>query len=177
MQTSVNFVVFCALFSSVTCGSGYYWRDWNGTIPSDAYVVANDSKGPVYFAQAYLYNTGLFVGNIKKQQFSIPLNPTTSNGPVKYSSVLKIFCASPDTLMWFPSNTTVTPKLERFVQPVLGGITNSNKTVYVGRFTTDGLTYVGSIHTDYYLYYTKQTGDGGYVNKYEILIHELGSNC
>nr|XP_023020206.1 uncharacterized protein LOC111508820 isoform X1 [Leptinotarsa decemlineata] len=180
MQTSINFIVLCVFFSSVFCANGYYWRDWNGTVPSDAYVVVNDSRGPVYFAQAYVYNIGLFVGNIEKNQHSITVNPSTDIRLVKSSNVLKIFCSSSeDSLMWIQSHSGLISKLTKFVQPVLGGITNNNGTVYVGRYLLNGRMYVGSIHSDYFLYYTRSSIQGGLVSHYEILIQEseMNSNC
>ncbi|KAG5882984.1 hypothetical protein JTB14_004324 [Gonioctena quinquepunctata] len=179
MQGIIKLVLFSVFTVLVTSENTYYWRDWDGSVPSDAYVAATDGRGPLYIAQAYVYNTGLYIGYVQKNEKSIAVNPTTGSGPVKNSKMLKVFCSTSDKLYWLPSNTTATPQLIKFVQPVLGGITSSNGTVYVGRYVAGSYSYIGSIHTDNYVYYRKSDGTGGYSSIYELLIHQMEpkSNC
>ncbi|KAJ8956207.1 hypothetical protein NQ314_006762 [Rhamnusium bicolor] len=152
----------------------YYWRDWNGTAPTDAFIAGNDTRGAVYIAQAFLKNQGLYVGQILGGERSITINPTLSTGPLQASSVLKVLCTNKDTLRWIPSNTTVTQKLIKYTRPVIGGVAYNNNTIYVAKYILNNYLFIGSVHTDFYAYYTNNLGNGAYSNSlYQLLIHAL----
>ncbi|KAJ8974838.1 hypothetical protein NQ317_006681 [Molorchus minor] len=153
----------------------HYWRDWNGTLPWDAFVAGNDSRGNIYVAQAYLLKTGLYSGYIIGANRSIQINPTLSNGPLRSSDVIKILCVKPgdNTFYWLTANTTLTPTLVKYTPVVKGGVAFNNNTVYVARYVVNDKVYVGSVHTDYYAYYVDDANTPKYTNTYQLLIYAL----
>lgn len=71
---------------SLNC-TGYYWRDFEGAIPSDALSAGLDSSGkPLYIGQAYFANTiipGKIYENDPVVYYAWGMGERTATGDVK----------------------------------------------------------------------------------------------
>lgn len=67
---------------------GYYWKDYDGTIPEDAVSAGEDLNGIFYIGQAYIHNYGLMLGTIisGKKEIIVPCyGVRNSMGNIKVS--------------------------------------------------------------------------------------------
>nr|XP_023011639.1 uncharacterized protein LOC111501939 [Leptinotarsa decemlineata] len=170
-MTFITFLVLCACVLVADSFSDHYWIDWNGTLPSNAFVAGKDIRGKLYVVQAYVENYGTFVGYISENQTTSIINPCLGLGPVQKVSDTKILCTTTDSLAWIPSNHTCTPTILRYTFPVLGGLTDEGEKVYVGRYSVGEHTYIGNVHTNYNIYFTNYKSGGALRSTYDILIY------
>lgn len=68
--------------------SNYYWRDYTGIIPSDAFPAGLDiNNSPTYVGQGFVKDTGMLTGTIYPSQ--IYLN-VTYGGSKRVDSFIKV---------------------------------------------------------------------------------------
>ncbi|KAJ8962373.1 hypothetical protein NQ318_018357 [Aromia moschata] len=156
--------------------NSYYWRDWNGEIPSDALKAGRDSRGESYIAQVYTAGYGEFIGQIFEDQDEVYVNvANTATAVVTKSHIgLKILCSEQNDMEWIVSNITRTPEILDIQANHLirGGVDTKNLPVYIGRYVDGQNVFVGSVHNPYNMYYVNVVGVGTYVQTYELLMLE-----
>ncbi|KAF5297394.1 hypothetical protein FQR65_LT01325 [Abscondita terminalis] len=118
---------------------GYYWRDFLGVTPDDAFVGGTDRhKRPVYVAQ--ICGKRLTIGRIFDNKVTYELRGK------EYSTTrfVKILCTlQPQRLQWLPTSVDRFDK-ENFV---IGGC-ESGCATYVGRVKDYGEHFVGTVRID-----------------------------
>ncbi|KAJ3643279.1 hypothetical protein Zmor_026001 [Zophobas morio] len=128
---------------------GYYWRDYTGKIPEDAFPGGHDSKGnPTYIGQAYLTGAGIIPTNVYRGQSAMYL---PAGWEANYSDfAMKILCTSnPKSLSWINVTPSDLHSVTAGKELVIGGYHphNGGKTLLnVGRVRHEGELIVGKIH-------------------------------
>ncbi|KAJ3642676.1 hypothetical protein Zmor_025437 [Zophobas morio] len=127
--------------------AGYYWRDYTGEIPEDAFPGGHDlNSKPTYIGQAFLEGEGVIPTTLYPGQAGLNL---PCNWKVNYSDIsMKILCTSNrNSLSW--ENTTSQELLSTITgrRAVIGGHQRRGK-LYVGRVMHQGELLVGKIHSN-----------------------------
>ncbi|KAF2895658.1 hypothetical protein ILUMI_10517 [Ignelater luminosus] len=120
----------------------YCWRDYDGTIPTDAMAHGLDSQGkPVYVGQA-LYQDKLIPGQIYTNDRNVYFE--WNGEEISTYKNVKILCSKhADKFEWVQ---TTKNKIVLLVNKILikGGY-ESQYTTYIGRKEVNGVTYLGKI--------------------------------
>ncbi|KAB0792200.1 hypothetical protein PPYR_14159 [Photinus pyralis] len=155
-NTQVSVVLFAAMFlifafavfsTFLAQGSatGYYWRDYDGFIPPDAFVAARDDYGnPIYIGQV-LHSDKLIPAKILHNDRAAYYE--LDNKEYEKKENVKIFCTKdPAQFEWIPTSSqelnTITGKFL-----VKGGY-QPNSSTYIGRTTSVGETVLGKVIAD-----------------------------
>ncbi|KAJ8970140.1 hypothetical protein NQ314_001369 [Rhamnusium bicolor] len=144
-----KYILFFSLFVAINSCGDFYWRDYDGSIPSDAIPAENNSKGLSYIGQAYIHNYGLFLGKIipGNLEISVPCY-----GVKKINVIIKILCAADKSKYYWISTNRARYRDDTFDKcPVLGGYDQKAKinrklgTLHVGRTRIEGNVIIGNI--------------------------------
>jgi len=122
----------------------YYWKDYNGIIPSDAFQAGVDVNGkPIYVGQGFFLNTGLLPGTLHPGSTNIRI--TAAFKVFSTNKNVKILCTSNShRLRWKHVNYKDLPLLTN-VRLVVGG-QETNTDVHIGRALHEGSTEIGKIY-------------------------------
>lgn len=136
------------LLSLVACASAtiiedYCWRDYDGTIPSDAFPAGLDRNGfPMYIGQT-LYENKIIPGKILQNDTNIYVE--WYGKEVTQSLNTKILCTEQQKkLEWVITDRQNLLQLPSDMQLIKGGFEPGYVT-YLGRVLSDGETLVGKI--------------------------------
>jgi len=122
----------------------YYWKDYNGIIPSDAFQAGVDGNGkPIYVGQGFFLNTGLLPGTLHPGSTNIKI--TAVKRVFSTNKNVKILCTSNShRLQWRNVNYNDIPLLTN-ARLVVGG-QETNTDVHIGRALHEGSTEIGKIY-------------------------------
>ncbi|XP_031354186.1 uncharacterized protein LOC116178742 [Photinus pyralis] len=159
MRTLLSF--FLAVAITQLCGGAiissvedYFWRDYSGIVPKDAYAAGTDANGqPTYVAQISIP----YVRDPRRS--TVDVIPAVLragevevyapyNFDVTYvsaiNSSLKVLCVYSSSYYKWHSLTTPLPSYHRYV--VVGY--ESSRPLYLGRAVMDNQTLTGKIYAD-----------------------------
>ncbi|XP_063922988.1 uncharacterized protein LOC135137293 [Zophobas morio] len=171
----------CCCHNKLPSPPGYYWRDYTGEIPEDAFPAGLDANTkPTYIGQAYLAGVGLIVTNVYPGQ-------TTMNLPyyqVHPSDVgMKILCSSnPNSLFWENVTNRELPSTTAGKEVIIGGYqTNVYRMILnIGRVLFQGELIVGKVTGNHPtenkagqgILYFVAGGQENSVNSYQVLLYD-----
>ncbi|KAJ3642681.1 hypothetical protein Zmor_025442 [Zophobas morio] len=126
----------------------YYWRDYTGEIPEDAFRSGHDSNHrPTYIGQAFLSDMGIIPTTLYPGQESLKL---PCNWKVNYSDIgIKILCTSNcNSLSWENTTANELHLTSAGKQAVIGGYQKGQKRLLlnIGRVHHHGELLVGKVH-------------------------------
>ena len=137
--TTVLLYCICHFVNSADV-SGYYWRDFDGSIPVDAFPGGLDSHNkPIYIGKALGDNIIVpakipFSGDTAYYEYGNEEHPVKNN--------VMILCTQhPEQFVWIPTNNEELKKLKK-VYIVNGGFEVGTST-YIGRVRHGGEVVVG----------------------------------
>ncbi|XP_063922957.1 uncharacterized protein LOC135137267 [Zophobas morio] len=156
--------------------AGYYWRDYTGEIPEDAFPGGLDSNSKhTYIGQAFLAGEGVIPTTLYPGQTGLNL---PCNWKVNYSEIsMKILCTSSrSSLSWENTTNKELPLTTAGKRAVIGGHQHRGK-LNVGRVLHQGELIVGKVHSIqpgqgemYFVSGDKEIS----VNSYQVLVE---SSC
>ncbi|KAF5292707.1 hypothetical protein FQR65_LT11175 [Abscondita terminalis] len=122
--------------------SGYYWRDYEGIIPCDAYPSGLDSSGRNIYVGQVLHGNKLIPGKIYEGDPNIYFQ--YRQAALQSATNIKILCTkSPHALEWYATTANDIPMITN--QLIVRGGFEPNTYTYVGRVYTGGETAVGKV--------------------------------
>ncbi|KAK5638649.1 hypothetical protein RI129_012944 [Pyrocoelia pectoralis] len=125
--------------------SNYYWREYNGKIPNDAYAAGADLLGRATYIGLVLSRHGLLTGTIVPNYNYIVTTQATLVIPNDIKNT-KILCsAEPGQLKW----TKVGEDLLSDSCPFVYGGGEQDHVLHIGRINHEGETIVGIVYTDW----------------------------
>ncbi|CAG9764444.1 unnamed protein product [Ceutorhynchus assimilis] len=144
MIRSITLVVFLLAYKSFCYQTDYYWKDYTGIIPDDAFIAGHDYNGEnIYVGLVYLGAEGIIPATItpgEKNTYA-----AAGSDSVKSQNYIQILCNQhPGSLKWIPVNKTDFHFITMHKQLVRGGIQNSNW-LHIGRINHQGSLIVGKI--------------------------------
>ncbi|KAJ3642679.1 hypothetical protein Zmor_025440 [Zophobas morio] len=157
--------------------TGYYWRDYTGEIPADAFPGGHDlSNKPIYIGQAYLSGVGLIPTNLYPGQAGLNL---PCDWKVTYSDVgMKILCTpNPNSLSWENATSSDLHVTAAGKQLVIGGYQSrgARMLLNVGRVPHQGELLVGKVvgsePGQAVMYYVGSNKENA-INSYQVLVQK-----
>ncbi|RZB38911.1 DUF3421 domain containing protein [Asbolus verrucosus] len=145
-----NILFFCAIalltFTMQSQSCDYYWRDYNGMIPDDAFPGGKDKDGnDIYIGQIYVHCYGLCIGPIFPGRREVEFYCWGTN---RVTNVIKILCTQrPDDLKWLTTNYSTFHLHTINKNLVIGGYDGKAEQVhnyYIGRIGYDGMVQIGT---------------------------------
>ncbi|KAK5641553.1 hypothetical protein RI129_010100 [Pyrocoelia pectoralis] len=148
---------------------GYYWRDFNGTVPSDAYPGGTDVTGkPIFIGQVfdkYLIPAKIY-SNDKQAYYE--------HGGSEYKATqhVKILCTQhPEQFEWIRTNNDEL-KLLTDKNLIIGGY-EPGSTTYIGRVRYKGEVSIGKAIVHFFFIHSglhiTHDGSGIRHTKFEVL--------
>ncbi|KAB0792202.1 hypothetical protein PPYR_14161 [Photinus pyralis] len=151
--------------------TGYYWRDYNGVVPPDAFIATRDD-----------YNNPIYIGQVLHSDKLIPAKILHNDKAAYYEfgdkehekkENVKIFCTTePEQFEWIPTSSqelnTITGKFL-----VKGGY-EPNAVTYIGRVKSAGEPLIGKVMADRSkdVVYVTQNGKSHSFPTYEVLSYQ-----
>ncbi|KAJ3647970.1 hypothetical protein Zmor_019811 [Zophobas morio] len=166
-------LVTLLFFGSCFCADeDYYWREYFGAVPADAFVAGKTLDGKnVYIGQAYLKDAGIIVAQISpgEKEVSVPYN-----GIHKVNKYIKILCGPQVKFYWMKANATDLHVQVTDKHAVLGGHEDKNGYMNIGRISLSGDVKIGKVNSFWvenaYFYYN-ENGKEKKLRSYEILMY------
>ncbi|RZC31892.1 hypothetical protein BDFB_013372, partial [Asbolus verrucosus] len=167
--------------TAVTPEPDYYWRDFDGSIPSDAVLGTNDQEVNTYVGNAGIYGGGLLIGQLFPNDSYITV--TGKPEPVQTTDkFVKILCSQhPELLQWFPVNSdtfdTIPFHLVQGGWEVNPPIDIYDGIIHVGRVLHNNRMVIGKVigyenGAGHWLYF--HDGDEElHATEYEILVYDI----
>nr|XP_022907591.1 uncharacterized protein LOC111419068 [Onthophagus taurus] len=139
------FVFFCGQKNCIFCDADVYWRDYNGSIPSDAFPTYHGN----YIAQVVYYvreELGVVPGTLYPE--SKIVISESAHGKITFKDNIKILCTTePTAFEWMYVN--VEQLKPTFLQNcVIGGgayYYNRGVKVYIGKIFHEGQWKIGKV--------------------------------
>ncbi|KAB0790949.1 hypothetical protein PPYR_02749 [Photinus pyralis] len=167
-------IASCAHFipyESNAIPSGYYWREYDGTIPTDAVPGGSDKDGNLtYVGQIYMKDYGLLPATITRGS---TVAVSSSQGiTVQTEKDVKILCSMEQYMFKWIVTKTGEEHLFTVDCPLVKGGSETNQTIHIGRVMYEGATIIGrvfsywEIHKGLWIPYNGQQKN---FNSYEIL--------
>ncbi|RZC36345.1 DUF3421 domain containing protein, partial [Asbolus verrucosus] len=135
----------------------YYWRDYNGVIPSDALPAGKDFNGDdTYIGQVYTHQYGLFVVQIFPGQKVLDY---ICMGLKKADSDIKILCTQhKESFSWWLTTAKTFYADTANKHAVVGGrthVNNQSAVLNIGRVMREGILKIGPLPNRklVYMYY------------------------
>ncbi|XP_050305819.1 uncharacterized protein LOC126742966 [Anthonomus grandis grandis] len=125
----------------------YYWRDYTGKIPSDAFVAGQDvNQEKVYIGLVYLKSAGIVPTTILQgQKVTDILSVGNLNIPEKTQNYVQILCTdTPQMLEWITANKTHFHFLTMNKHVVRGGV-QTDHWLSIGRVYYQNEIIIGKI--------------------------------
>ncbi|XP_030765139.1 uncharacterized protein LOC115889314 [Sitophilus oryzae] len=125
------------------CNIDYFWRNYNGEIPADAYSPGIDEKGVItYIGQAFIEERpGVYPTAIRPGKPII----TSIDGPREVSNFVQILCTKhAGCFKWLQTDATNLHKVTKNHHPIIAGIEEGGH-LYIGKLTKDGEMIIGKI--------------------------------
>lgn len=144
MKTVFAILLLQAVSSVLPTEIDYYWRNYNGGIPSDAVQAGLDKSGkPIYIGQGFFLNTGLIPGTLHAGSTNFKV---TAVGIVfSTNKYVKILCSKhPNNFRWITVNYSDIALLTN-VHLVEGGV-ETDSIVHIGRVYHGGDLEIGKIY-------------------------------
>ncbi|RZC34530.1 DUF3421 domain containing protein [Asbolus verrucosus] len=173
-------IILCiAIIHSEEDDVDYYWRDYTGTIPKDAFPAGKDANGKdTYVGQVYIYGYGLFVGQIFPGKAEV--EASCNYYVYKLKDAVKILCTQHKrNFFWLPTTSTSFHLDTIGKHVVVGGYHGKNQGTYgVGRLMYNGILQIGGVvtykvdHAHFYFVHKEKVEK---VNSYEVLIYNRTS--
>ncbi|KAK4873834.1 hypothetical protein RN001_013194 [Aquatica leii] len=149
----------------------YYWRDFRGTIPFDAFSAGVDTDGEIIYIVQVLHKELLIPGMLDKDKKRAVFEYGTKQ--LHSSENFKILCTNhPELLKWQKTDSCRFPKNDR---NIIGGY-EPNYSVFIGRGNNNDQLLVGKVvldSSDLPLLHTTQNGQSLRLKFYEILVCSL----
>ncbi|KAJ8950639.1 hypothetical protein NQ318_010838 [Aromia moschata] len=132
-----------SLFVGIQCCGDFYWREFEGVIPTDAisFGYSDFVQKQLYIGQAYIHNYGLMIGKIYNgaKQITVPCYGTKTT-----NTAIKILCAQDSRKYYWLSTTNETYSTDTANKcPVLGGY---DETIPDHTNLTHGVLHIGRIN-------------------------------
>lgn len=178
MHVRPFFVSLCLLVKCFTCDAntgspfedfeGYYWRDYNGQIPKDAFLAdIGVGDGPLYIAQ--VLHSNLLIPGVIDQSLTTDAIYEYGNEERRTSTNVKIFCTEHSNgLEWAQTNTD-----DFFIDNdyIVGGYESGNK-VFIGKSWQDGNPVIGKVivhDSDPVFLHTTYSGEAIRLRNFQVL--------
>ncbi|KAJ3645478.1 hypothetical protein Zmor_023128 [Zophobas morio] len=124
----------------------YYWRDYNGVVPFDAFPGGTDINGnDTYIGQVYVHGHGLFIGQIIPGTTQVDV---ACYGVKKRDYIVKILCTQhKDNFSWLSTTWTSFHVDTINKHAVVGGYDHvGNKgALNIGRVMHQGILKIGQV--------------------------------
>ncbi|KAB0792993.1 hypothetical protein PPYR_12613 [Photinus pyralis] len=154
---------------------GYYWRDFNGTVPSDAYAGGSDATGkPIYIGQVfdkYLIPAKIYANDNKAYY---------EHGKSEYKATehVKILCTQhPEQFEWIKTDNDALPLLTN--KNLLIGGYEPGSTTYIGRVRYNGEVSIGKALVHFFFIHSglhiTSNGSGKRFTEFEVLAFDPSS--
>ncbi|KAB0792405.1 hypothetical protein PPYR_14364 [Photinus pyralis] len=139
----IALVVVSNIFLAQGNTLGFYWRDFDGTIPEDAFVAGTTRfNKPIYIGQA-LYSGMLIPGTIYQNDKTVYFE--YGGWERQETENVKIFCTdAPDQFEWMRTDTNhITAVSKKLI--FKAGFESSSTSIYIGRTRAYGEVLVGKV--------------------------------
>ncbi|KAB0792406.1 hypothetical protein PPYR_14365 [Photinus pyralis] len=168
----LTFTVLNIFLAHASSATGYFWRDFDGFVPPDAFVAARDE-----------YNNPIYIGQALHKDYLVPAKILHNDRAAYYEyggwayetkDNLKIFCTKePEQFEWiYTSVKNLNTITGQFL--VIGGYESAKSTIYIGRTKSAGLVLIGKVVADSSseALYVAQNGKSHSYTSYEVLSYK-----
>ncbi|EFA08774.2 uncharacterized protein LOC103314048 [Tribolium castaneum] len=151
----------------------YYWRDYYGDIPDDAFPAGYDRNlEPTYIGQLFVLNHGLLTTRIYKGQKCVT---ASKEGIHTSSEAIKILCSTQaEKFRWIPS-TACELHVETIGKHLVVGGYENGKILNIGRGSYQEEVIVGKVcsyNIGNALMYFPYKNEEVTMDSYEVLIYD-----
>ncbi|KAB0794039.1 hypothetical protein PPYR_13659 [Photinus pyralis] len=170
-------LAFIQAFLLTNCSDGYYWRDFAGVVPLDAFVAGQDQNDrPIYVGQA-LYGATLLPSKIYTDDSKAYY---TWGGELSTKDNIKILCTQhPERMVWIDSTKDGIHQL--IGKDLVKGGYEASYDLYIGRAFHKWQTLVGRVRAGptvsaYHGLYISVPEKEVYMDSFQILTYDYWAN-
>ncbi|KAB0791004.1 hypothetical protein PPYR_02804 [Photinus pyralis] len=150
---------------------GYYWREYDGKIPADAFPGGSDKDELLtYIGQIYLKDYGLLPATITPgSTFAV----SSSQGKtIQTDKDVKILCSVDQHMFRWVVSKIGNEHLFKADCPLVNGGSEANQIIHIGRVMHEGATIIGRVFSYWEIYkglWIPHNGQQKHFDSYEIL--------